>query len=169
MGLCQYVNLCFHCVMLVSMYHHIDWYKIQSSERNSILGIFANPIMRKAGALLIFEWILFSRRVGTMKHSQNNKHNSQVVGREKLFGAPRSKQYSWSHKQKRCIVYILIKASTEKSGWQATNMKKNGWQTTNGWSSLHSALAQFWGSALILTASSWNADVKRLLYGKCFS
>ena len=56
---------------------------IQSSARNSIVGIFANPIMRKAAALVILGKRRYHKALSTQQ-------NSEVMGREKLFSAPGS-------------------------------------------------------------------------------
>ena len=42
--------------------------------------MFANPIMWKAAALNVFDWIQFSWRVNTMKCAQQNKMAKSLAG-----------------------------------------------------------------------------------------
>ena len=67
----------------------IEWY-IQSSRRNSILGIFVNPIRRKVAALIIFKRIQFSGRAHSSRHHEAFlvKQNGKVTGRARLFSVP---------------------------------------------------------------------------------
>ena len=51
---------------------------IQTSGRNSIVGIFANPIIRKAAALVILGKSRYHKALSTQE-------NSEVMGSEKLL------------------------------------------------------------------------------------
>ena len=75
-------------VLQISYYRHYSNRMVDPiCGRNSIFGIFVNPIMRKVAPLIIFEWIQFSDRTCS---SRNHKallaqQNSEVMAKMSLL------------------------------------------------------------------------------------